>query len=142
MNFQANDVDMINIIRNGLKTTQYPKRIIIVGAGLAGLVAASLLKAAGHRVTIVEANDRVGGRVYTVRAPFSRGLYFNVGPMRIPDIHTLTLEYIKKFKLPTNPGIDHFIADLLIFGPRRNEPPSQIAQPLTCPVIDNSQNGL
>ena len=113
MNFQANDVDMINIIRNGLKTTQYPKRIIIVGAGLAGLVAASLLKAAGHRVTIVEANDRVGGRVYTVRAPFSRGLYFNVGPMRIPDIHTLTLEYIKKFKLPTNEFLNRTPMDII-----------------------------
>ncbi|BCE08459.1 hypothetical protein RSC2_00255 [Bacillus paralicheniformis] len=106
MNFQLTEGDMLYIIRNGLQTTQYPKQVMIVGAGLSGLVAASLLKSAGHRVTIVEANDRAGGRVFTSRAPFSEGLYFNAGPMRIPDIHTLTIEYIKKFNLPVNEFIN------------------------------------
>jgi monoamine oxidase len=86
---------MISIIRNRLKKTNFPKKIIIVGAGMAGLVAASLLKEAGHRIIILEATDRVGGRVYTIRSPFSHGLYFNAGAMRIPHIHYLTLEYIK-----------------------------------------------
>lgn len=104
---------MLHIIRNGLQTTQYPKHIMIVGAGLSGLVAASLLKSAGHRVTIVEGNDRAGGRVFTSRAPFSEGLYFNAGPMRIPDIHTLTMEYIKKFNLPVNEFINRTPMDIL-----------------------------
>jgi monoamine oxidase len=93
---------MISIIRNGLKKTQFPKKIIIVGAGMAGLVAASLLKDAGHHVIILEATERVGGRVYTIRSPFSNGLYLNAGAMRIPHTHYLTLEYIKKFRLPVN----------------------------------------
>jgi monoamine oxidase len=42
-------------------------RVIVAGAGLAGLTAARLLERAGAEVTIVEARDRVGGRVYTVR---------------------------------------------------------------------------
>lgn len=87
--------DMIKIIRSGLSASHHPKHIIVVGAGLAGLVSASLLKHAGHRVTILEASGRAGGRVCTLRSPFSDGLYFNVGPMRIPNIHLLTLEYIK-----------------------------------------------
>ena len=104
---------MISFIRNGLKKSTVPKRITIVGAGIAGLVAASLLKEAGHHVTILEANSLVGGRIYTIRDPFSNGLYLNAGPMRIPDTHLLTLEYIKKFSLPLNLFINRTTTDIL-----------------------------
>ncbi len=45
---------MSSIIKNGLEPTPNPKKIIIIGAGMAGLVSASLLKEAGHTVTIIE----------------------------------------------------------------------------------------
>ncbi|MBM7645412.1 monoamine oxidase [Scopulibacillus daqui] len=96
---------MVSAIRYGLTKTQTPKKIIIVGAGMAGLVAASLLKGAGHHVKILEASDRVGGRVYTLRTPFSNGQYVDVGAMRFPNVHLLTMAYINKFRLPVN----HFI---------------------------------
>lgn len=104
---------MLHIIKSGLHKSQVPKHIIIVGAGLAGLVSASLLKNAGHKVTILEANSRVGGRVYTLRSPFSNGLYFNTGPMRIPEVHALTLAYIHKFHLPTNIFINRTLMDII-----------------------------
>lgn len=104
---------MLHIINVGLVKTKNPKQIIIVGAGISGLVAASLLKEAGHKVTILEANNRIGGRIYTIREPFSRGLYFNAGPMRIPDTHKLTLAYIRKFKLQLNLFINKTVSDII-----------------------------
>lgn len=103
---QIPEEKMISIIRNGLEKSKEPKKIIILGAGMAGLVAASLLMTAGHDITILEATDRVGGRVYTLRGDFKDGQYLEAGAMRIPHTHSLTLEYIKKFKLPTNEFIN------------------------------------
>ncbi|GAB6497833.1 flavin monoamine oxidase family protein [Bacillus paranthracis] len=104
---------MLHIIHVGLVKTKEPKQIIIVGAGISGLVAASLLKEAGHNITVLEANNRIGGRIYTIREPFSRGLYFNAGPMRIPDTHKLTLAYIRKFKLPLHLFINKTASDII-----------------------------
>ncbi len=43
--------------------------VIIIGAGAAGLAAAATLARAGRTVALVEARDRIGGRVYTIRPP-------------------------------------------------------------------------
>ncbi|WP_089970872.1 flavin monoamine oxidase family protein [Lihuaxuella thermophila] len=103
---------MREAIRNGLKKTAFPKKIIVVGAGMAGLVAASLLKKAGHEVKILEASDRVGGRVYSIRSPFTHGGYLEAGAMRIPNTHHLTLDYIRKFRLPLNEFINAIPNDI------------------------------
>jgi hypothetical protein len=61
------------------KKTLKPKDVIVVGAGMAGLSAAYELQRAGHRVTILEWQNRVGGRVKTidhsVYSEFESGLY-------------------------------------------------------------------
>ena len=72
-----------------------PKKVLVVGAGLAGLVAGYELTEGGHDVSILEAQLRPGGRVQTVREPFSDGLYAEAGAARIPDNHDLTLHYVK-----------------------------------------------
>ncbi len=87
------------LIANGLPATTTPQRILVVGAGMAGLVAASLLDQAGHEVEILEAGHRVGGRLWTLRAPFSPGVYIEAGGMRIPSFHSLVLDYARKFGL-------------------------------------------
>jgi len=43
------------------------KSVVILGAGIAGLVSAFELQRAGYRVTVLEARDRIGGRVWTIR---------------------------------------------------------------------------
>src|SRR5205823_3411415 len=45
--------------------------VIIIGAGAAGLAAASVASIAGHRVIVLEARDRIGGRVFTRHVPSS-----------------------------------------------------------------------
>ena len=79
------------------------QQVIIVGAGISGLVAAYELKKAGHDVTILEARDRVGGRVFTLRAPFSDGHHAEAGAARIPPDHDLTLGYAGHFDLKLDP---------------------------------------
>jgi len=83
-----------------LKRLGPAKKVIVVGAGLAGLSAAYELVQAGHDVTVLEAQLRPGGRVCTLRAPFSDGLYAEVGAMHIPETHNLTLHYAELFNLP------------------------------------------
>jgi monoamine oxidase len=79
------------------------RKVLILGAGMAGLVAGHELTKLGHDVTILEARTRPGGRVHTLREPFSDGLYAEAGAARIPDNHDLTLKYVKEFSLPLEP---------------------------------------
>jgi monoamine oxidase len=72
--------------------------VVILGAGLAGLCAAYNLQQKGWSYTILEADkDRVGGRVRTVH--FSDGLHSELGAMRIPDQHKVTMNYVTQFGL-------------------------------------------
>src|SRR6266508_1662452 len=71
-----------------------PKKVIVIGAGLAGLSAGYELTQAGHDVTILEAQTRPGGRVHTLREPFPEGLHADAGAARVPDHHRFTLKYI------------------------------------------------
>lgn len=90
------------------------KKIIILGAGIAGMTAAWELSKLGYDCTILEARSRVGGRLFSVRkgssnteisngfhqANFDEGYYFNAGPSRIPHHHEITLNYCRQLNLP------------------------------------------
>jgi monoamine oxidase len=90
-------------------------RVVILGAGIAGMTAAYELAKAGYDCTILEAQNRSGGRCWTIRSgmqiqetnetqtcPFDPldSLYFNPGPARIPHHHTTLLNYCKEFGVP------------------------------------------
>jgi monoamine oxidase len=100
-------------LRKRLEKPGAAKKILVAGAGLAGLVAAYELTQAGHDVTVLEARTRPGGRVLTLREQFSDGLYAEAGASRIHATHYLTLKYVRAFGLalaPFYPGQGRFIS--------------------------------
>jgi monoamine oxidase len=89
--------------RKDLERRGASKKVIVIGAGLAGLSAAYELTQAGHDVTVLEARTRPGGRVHTLRDPFADGLYAEAGATKVPDHHHFTVEYAERFGLTLDP---------------------------------------
>ncbi|MFM7329424.1 MAG: flavin monoamine oxidase family protein, partial [Bacteroidota bacterium] len=80
------------------------KKVIVGGAGLAGLCCAYELMKRGHEVTVLEASGRHGGHVMTVRDGLSDGLYGDFGQEHITRPgYTRYWEYIKEFNLTALP---------------------------------------
>lgn len=90
------------------------RKVVILGAGIGGLVAAYELGKAGWNCVVLEARDRVGGRNWSVRrgtqvemndgssqtCSFDEGMYFNAGPARLPSHHQTILGYCKTLGVP------------------------------------------
>lgn len=96
------------------------KSVVVLGAGIAGLVAAYELQRAGYSVTVLEARNRIGGRVWSIRggdavdhigrpfqsASFGPGMYMNAGAARIPSTHEAIIAYARALKVPLEPFVN------------------------------------
>jgi monoamine oxidase len=110
-------------------------RVIILGAGIAGMTAAYELSKAGYDCVILEARNRAGGRNWTIRGgdrveevdsvqhvawARSESAFFNVGPARLPHHHKTVLGYCKEFGVPlqviVNDNRNAFLHDAGSFG--------------------------
>jgi monoamine oxidase len=90
------------------------KAVVILGAGIAGMVAAWELSKAGYHCVILEARGRTGGRNWTIRngtqvemtdgtsqiCTWDGASYFNAGPARLPSQHVTILGYCREFGVP------------------------------------------
>jgi monoamine oxidase len=76
-------------------------RVIIAGAGLAGLSIAKSLAESGRAVTVLEARPRLGGRVWTVRDRFANGAYGELGAEFIDEDHSRMRGLVSKCGLQT-----------------------------------------
>lgn len=105
------------------------RRVVVIGAGLAGLCSALRLARAGAEVSVLEASGRTGGRSLTLRhgdrfaetgwdrptemrfeavgevPPEDPGNHFNAGPGRIPWHHDRVLDYCREFRIALEPFI-------------------------------------
>ena len=90
-------------------------RVVVLGAGIAGMTAAYELSKAGYDCIVIEGRTRPGGRNWTIRGgdvvaeidgvqtcAFDAGehMYFNAGPARIPHHHQAILGYCREFQVP------------------------------------------
>jgi monoamine oxidase len=109
-------------------------KVLILGGGIAGLVAAYEMGKAGYSCTVLEARQRPGGRNWTVRngtriefnngttqtANWSDNSYFNAGPARLPSIHKTILGYCKELGVPLEVEVNCSRSSLLqndgVFG--------------------------
>lgn len=92
------------------------KKVAVLGAGIAGLVAAYELRKGGYEVTVLEARDRPGGRCWSIRGgdriqqigrpdqvvewEHGKNHYFNAGPARIPQWHHAIIGYCQELGVP------------------------------------------
>src|SRR3984957_8148540 len=104
-----------------IQLSEAPKgaSVLVLGAGIAGLVAAYELRNAGYRVQVLEYNGRAGGRNWSLRGGdrytelggetqecrFDPGLYINPGPWRLPYHHRGMLSYCKRLGVALEPFV-------------------------------------
>ncbi len=81
--------------------------VLVAGAGLAGLVAARELSAMGADVTVIEARDRVGGRVHTIRDRFAEGQHGESGGDMIDEEHEELRNLVASLGLKLRPILRH-----------------------------------
>ena len=93
--------------------------VLILGAGVAGMVAAIEMRDAGYKVQVLEYNGRAGGRNWslyggdsftelggaTQNIQFDKGIYLNPGPWRIPYHHRGILHYIERLGVELEPFV-------------------------------------
>jgi len=98
--------------------------VVIIGAGLSGLTLAYLLRDKGLSVKIIEAGDRLGGRIYTHKT--KNGELIDLGAAWITNQHKVMLNLIKELEIPL---FDQVYGDTAIYEPFGSSAPQLVQLP-------------
>ncbi|XP_043853007.1 L-amino-acid oxidase-like [Dromiciops gliroides] len=118
----------LKTVQEGLGNSASKKHIIVAGAGMSGLVAAKILQDAGHKVTVLEVKNKIGGRVATFRSP-EKNWYIELGAMRLPATHRLVRAYVEKLGLKLNTFIQSSNNTWYYINGRRHRTSDVLANP-------------
>jgi monoamine oxidase len=102
-------------------------KVVVLGGGIGGLVSAYELRKLGYEVTVLEARERPGGRVWTGRKgdkvefvdgtvqtiDWAEGNYQNMGAGRLPSTHWTILQYCRDLKVPLEVEVNSTRSSLL-----------------------------
>jgi monoamine oxidase len=108
-----------------------PARVVVVGAGLAGLTAAHRLKQAGCVAAVHEGSDRVGGRCWTIRGEFADGQIGEHGGELIDQGHTALRQLAQELGLEL---------DNLVQGEQNGREPAYFFDGAPYPVRDATRD--
>ena len=120
---------------------QSAETILVVGAGLSGLVTAHRLREAGKRVIVIEARGVPGGRVRTVRE-FDGGLYGELGAARIADTHNYALHWVNELGLSLTPFQPTGEASVLVLNGMRARIDDEAARARLTNQLHPDERGL
>ena len=90
------DEESVSSVSKNARLSASTARIVIIGAGIAGLNAAYTFKKSGIKAKIYEASSRVGGRMQTARNFFGQGITTEIGGEFIDSSHTEMLALAKE----------------------------------------------
>jgi monoamine oxidase len=89
-----------------------PRKVLVLGAGMSGLTAALALHRRGHDVTVIEHQNRVGGRLLSI--PLQDGQFSEAGGGHFRANMTTLMDYVLRFDLPIlsmNDGLPRYLVD-------------------------------
>lgn len=98
-----------------------------MGAGLSGLAAALALRGGGWEVVVLEARDRVGGRVHTLHLPFTGGLHVEAGGESIDDNHDQIQALARHYQLALAHRPANKLGDAAVYGGGRRSALNAVA---------------
>jgi monoamine oxidase len=103
------------------------KSVVIVGAGLTGLLTAYRLQELGFNVQVLEARDRIGGRIHTIKSGNAK---VEMGATWFNNSHYCLKEVLNEFKIPF---FEQFLTGISYFQTFSNVPPQEITVPNDSP---------
>jgi monoamine oxidase len=112
--------------------------VIIVGAGYSGLSAARLLKSSGKKVLVLEARDRVGGRVHTRH--FDDGQYIDLGAQWIGPTQSRMFDLLKEFNIPAFKTHDE--GKTILYWSGKSKTYNGLIPPLPIPALLSLNNAI